>query len=513
MCDKKKRIEMLYGHYIFYHNFSIHALRNFLEKCPSIRINGSTLPDADNDTSEGGSCSDKDVCNVCEKPMNPDSNIHEVFCQGFVICSQKECDKLFENKKDLVRHLDEHPVSSCKFGCREINLKAREVDEHLQKSHDIVECNLCYIMSGSGSIKNHLRDKHSVNLMTYEKALTQTSSKLYRVDRSSSKSQVLCNFCDYDLTQQIKEFSFIDHYQNEHQIDITAIVRNLDKNPIINVVLSDKKHKTDEECLKNFTVVVQNLTDEFVEVDFDTSKVYCIGLDTHIEQKPLMNSDDESKISCEFCNESTFDASCRLYEHMNVSHGFRLLNVNDQCDTCHVETPKKSPDPDKDDKSFNLSLMCPFDETSFVTKENFKNHMAFEHDQKLMVDKILYKCFECNYAYNKIDEVRNHFMSAHPDNQMSYCRICRSRLTTPNENNLHFNLNHAEVEIKQVQMFCCNLCKKTYKAKSKAKMHFESQHKKVEAKKPGFKCQFKLCREAFDNKEDRRMHHMVSLFV
>lgn len=518
LCNKKKRTNLLFGHYIFYHNLSIQALKDCLDKQSNIRINGSTLNEQECEvTIESGETSKESTCNVCEQEIKSNLSVHEVFCQGYVMCNQKECEQLFENKKALVKHLDfEHPKSNCKFGCQETILKVREVDDHLQKSHDIVECNLCNIISGSGNFKNHLRDKHSVNLMTYEKAISQTSSRLYRVEASSKgKRQVLCNFCDHDITKEIREFSFLSHYQNEHEINIAAILRNLDKNPIIDLVLNEKQLKTEEECLKNFTVVIESATDELVEVDFDASKVCCIGPDVHIEQKAqlmTLNHDDEtSLISCEFCNKTSFDASCRLYEHLHETHGFQLLNINDSCTTCQVN-PEIQKSSAGDDKDFNLSLVCPLDESFHVTKDNFKNHMAFEHlDHTLQVDKIIYKCFVCNFAYNKLDDMRHHFQQIHPDIKMSYCRICRYKLTDTDDNSVHFHRNHSDVQVKQVEKFCCKLCKKSFKAKNKAKSHFESFHKKKESNKKGsFKCQLHLCNEAFESKEDRKMHHMVS---
>lgn len=520
LCNKKKRTNLLFGHYIFYHNLSIQALKHCIDAHPSIRINGSALNEHEGEPSvitEGGETSKELTCNVCENEIKSDSSVHEVFCQGYVMCNQKECEQLFEDKKALAKHLDfEHPTSTCKFGCSEINLKVGEVENHLQKSHDIVECSLCNIISGSGNFKNHLRDKHGVNLMTYERAISQTSSKLYRVENvTRNKRQVLCNFCDYDITKEIREFSFLSHYQNKHEIHITAILRNLDKNPIIDLVLNERQLKTDDECLKNFTVVIESTTDELVEVDFDASKVCCIGPDVHIEQKTqlmTLNDDDEtSLISCEFCKKTSFDASCRLYEHLHETHGFQLLNINDSCTTCKANPEIQNPAA-VDDKSFNLSLVCPLDESFHVTKDNFKNHMAFEHlDHTLQVDKIIYKCFVCNFAYNKLDDMRNHFQKVHPDIKMSYCRICRFKLTDPDENSVHFNLNHSDVQVKQIEKFCCNLCKKSFKAKNKAKLHFESFHKKKETNKKGaFKCQLQHCSEAFENKEDRKMHQMVS---
>lgn len=515
MCNKKKRTNLIFGHYVFYHNLSIQSLKDCLEKLANVRINGSLVNGIDTDMAEAGA-DGKEVCNVCETPIKADSNVHEVFCQGFVMCQQKECDLLFENDKALTDHLDsEHPSSSCKFGCRETNLKAREIDDHLQKLHDIVECSLCDIINSSGNLKNHLRDTHSVNLMTYEKAVSQSSSKLYRVENSArSKRQVLCNFCDHDITKDIRDFSFISHYQDQHEIHITAILRNLDKNPIIDMILNDKKAKTDAECFKNFTIVLETSLEEMVEVDFDASKVYCIGsdkhLDSHLEKKTQLRS-KPPLFACEFCNVTDFDASCRLYEHMTESHGFRLLNVNDRCDICCIDIQKQNPEDLEDNKSFNLSLVCPIDESCHVTKDNFQDHISLEHsaDQTVHIDKIIYKCFECNFTYNKIADIRRHFKSQHPDNQTNYCRICRCKLTDSLQSSNHFNLKHAS-DIKQVEKFHCKLCKKTFTKKNKAKLHFDSHHKKKEIiKKSAFKCQFQSCNEGFENKDDRRMHQMV----
>lgn len=263
MCGKKKSTTLLFGHYIFYHNLTIQALK---VRISQIRINGSSLPELQTESSGEGSSIRDEVCNVCKKPINSDLSLHNIFCQGLLLCKQKDCNQMFDNNIDMDQHLDlEHPSSSCKFGCQDITLKCKEVQDHLQKSHDIIECNFCSIVSGTGNFKNHLRDKHSVNLMAYEKATSKTSSQLYRVEPASSRKgkQVLCNFCDCDLTKQILEISFIGHYQNQHEIDINAILKNLDKNPFVDLGLGKKESKTDKECLKNFTI--ESSTDESID--------------------------------------------------------------------------------------------------------------------------------------------------------------------------------------------------------------------------------------------------------
>lgn len=539
MCKKSKRTN-LFGHYVFHHNMSIHALKVYLDEDASgIKINGVSTEKTPDVEAVAAGRGRKNSCSICENPIQADESVHEVFCQGLIMCKQKECDQLFENNQALTKHLDfEHPESTCKFGCRETKLKAREIDGHLQVTsqdlifvlvikiflfqfqtqHDIVECNLCDIVNSSGNYKNHLRDKHSVNLMTFEKATNgRESIRLYRVEGSPglrNSRQVLCNFCDHDITKEIREFSFVRHYQNEHEIGIPAILRHLGKNPIIDTLLSERKEKSDDsECLKNFTVTVENSIDELIETDFDTSKVCCIGVDTHKGQNEQMDDDEDSPIACEFCKKSSFDGSCQLYEHLNETHGFQLLNVTGQCKTCPgASVIKLEPmSDDEDSKKFNLSLVCPLDASFHVTKDNFKAHMSKEHlDQTLvLMDNIIYKCFECNFAYNKLEDIRSHFKELHPDIKMSYCSICRIKLTNPNENSTHFNDEHGEV-IKQVEKWRCKLCKKAFTKKHKAKTHYDRFHKRKELhKKAAFKCQHKLCQDAFPTKESRKMHQMV----
>lgn len=496
------------GHFCHFHQLTIQALKSFLDSTAlGIRINGSSFGSGDVSEPPAG-----EVCNVCEKQINADSSIHEVFCQGLVVCDQKDCERLFEDRKAMMEHVGSEHLQEldCRFGCNDAKLKPTNVKEHEERFHDLQECSLCDLINSSGNMKNHLREKHNVNLMTYEKAVTQTSSKLYRL--STKGKRVLCNFCDVDITKLVKEFSFLNHYQLEHEIKVSALIRNLSQNPIIDVILNDKKSRNEEDCLKNFTLVVEKSTEELVVIDFDCSKVFCVAADTHLEQKtrlPGLELCHSSKLECDFCNENSFEASCRLYEHLSEKHGFKLLNVEDQCTTCHTVLPTSQLDIEDDKKIFNLSLVCPIDSSFHVTKENFYNHFFEEHDaDNLAVDRIIYKCIECNFAYKNLNEMRGHFAEAHPELILSYCKLCRYKLSSPSESSLHFDLNHADHEIKASEKLCCNLCAKDFHKRTSAKHHYETAHKRDS--KNSFKCQFQLCNEAFNNKEDRKMHQLAS---
>lgn len=526
MCDKKKRLNLWFGHYAFYHNISIHALKKALDLSPEMCINGSVLTNVEKDTSssndieETGNTLKKELCTVCDHPFRFDEitkELHGVFCKGFVVCDQKDCSEVFETDGDLAKHMDlKHSVLNCKFGCAaSTQLKPLEINHHMQKLHDLIECFLCNNVNSLGNFNNHLRDTHSVDLMTFEKAMAKkASSKLYRVESSSEsdgEKQVLCNFCDHDITEEIKEFSFVRHYQNEHEINLTAILRNLDKNPIMDVILNDKKSKFDKECLKNFFIVKS--FDSLIETDFDCSKVCCIGIE-HLEPKPNISDFEEemidSEYTCEFCKKTfKFAKPCEFYEHLQESHGFRLLNVN-ACDKCKTQNKSTETLTSQDNKNFNLSLVCPYDSSSHVTKENFKDHMRYAHsDSTPMTNVIIYKCHVCNYAYKSMKEIRDHFNNDHPNIKMKYCRICRFKLTS-DESSDHFRLKHAE-DMKRIEKFCCKICKKEFKKEGTAKLHYVKTHKKQEEKrKSAFKCQNPQCRESFDNKEDRKLHQLFA---
>lgn len=202
MCDKKKDCSLIFGHFIFYHNLSVHALKKYFDKTPQIKVNGSALnsagiPDVEDiavkDDSpvekEKDDCKEK--CSVCDKTVDEEvfkaKELHGVFCQGNVVCSQKECNRIFKTDNALTQHIEkEHQATSCKFGCNEKALNPLEISDHLQNLHDIIECFLCNIINSSGSFKNHLRDQHSVNLMVFEKAMSKANSKLFRVEKGES---------------------------------------------------------------------------------------------------------------------------------------------------------------------------------------------------------------------------------------------------------------------------------------------------------------------------------------
>lgn len=504
LCEKKRKIEDFIPHFAFYHNYSVHAMAEILSNYPDFLVNGTSLDDNEDETMDDGE-DDLSKCNICENEIDEDSTLHGVFCKGFIICKERQCEQLFKNEAELSNHLDEnHPKFACKFGCQDIKLTSTENENHLQELHDIIECYFCNFLNSSGNFKNHLRDKHKVNLVTYENSLKNTNSKLYRVEiiskkqKSNEKKKVLCNFCDEDITSEIREFSFRYHYENYHEINRNEIVRNISRNPIIESIQNELQ--MNKKIAKNFELVIdESSINKMKELDFDTSKVSCVGYDDHINK----NS------QCEFCQTKSFKPPCRLYQHLKESHGFQLSNVQDYCNECEIPIADTKPineEGDEDNKDFNLSLVCPFDYTYHVTKENFHSHMTNDHHQnKSKISKeIFYKCLECNFTYDDLNGIREHFKTSHPSTQMDYCRICRYKFKDSSDETEHMKSNHPRRTRKKYQ---CKKCRELFERKSNAFRHVE---KCIESrkKKGTLKCMF--CEKFFIKRDDRNIHYAVA---
>lgn len=355
MCNKKKNINIFYGHYIYYHNLSIHVLREYINFASKIQIDGAQLLES---TYESETTKNQDICEVCDNDCTTNKDMHFVFCKGFVCCT--ECFQVFEDQTSLTQHaVQSHGTSNCKFGCHNTSLHKKDITEHNLNFHDIMECHFCDFINSSNNSSKHMKEKHNVDLLKYQPD-TDNCSKLYRVE-NSNRSRVLCNFCSSDITSNIQEFSFINHYTDEHKINAKAILKNLNKNPIIDAILKSNK---DEDCLKNFTVSASMTNQSNVVVDFNTNLVFCIRLDNPSEHK-LFNETKDG-FDCDFCKKK-FDQICFLYQHLSDSHGFKLLNVN-QCITCNFNVGNN-----QDSKDFNLSIICPSHPSlgKFVTKVSY----------------------------------------------------------------------------------------------------------------------------------------------
>lgn len=328
---KTKKTSEFSGHYAFYHSLSVHFILQQTEPySQELQIQGAQLtplaPIEREDPTE--------KCTVCEQKVKAGSQkLHDLFCAGQSFC--RLCDEVVELPAQLKDHNKEvHKINFCKFGCDKKKMSIKEVNEHTKAVHDIAECDLCGIFNSSNNLNVHLKDLHNVDLQLFDK------NKANRLFRNDSK-KICCSFCNLDVSELMKNVEqFCDHFQEHHSMDRKGILRNLEKNPLLNTILKARTSQANDELISNFTVIKADFNFEANIVrDFDTSCVYAIGLENFNDEVIDEVDTTAHRTDCEFCGAKMASAFC-LYEHLKQKHDFKMLSVDPRCSSCKVSLQK-----------------------------------------------------------------------------------------------------------------------------------------------------------------------------
>lgn len=364
LCLKVKKVNEIFGHYVFYHNFSVNKILDYCcRHSEFIQIHGATSQAINDSNKNCGVKMEQDVCSCCKSDFTVEipKEFHDIFCKGNLSCP--ECDDIFPNVKELTEHTTNH---SCKFGCEEKMIYSVSLD-HMKSAHDIVSCILCGMITSSSSdlLKTHLKEKHFVDLEIYEKCEESTG---FFHQRGARSKKVFCNFCNFDLTKTINDLpELISHYAEGHFGVTNIFMKKIDKNPFIQKkrkIESVDDFKSNEEYLNNFT---SSATPENVDYkvfseksvsEFDAKFVYCIASDTSDgdssgdeTRNDLSNDEDETvntsinkppvvkskynRYSCEFCG-FRVQSIRTLGTHMKGVHGFEPKNFEIRCSLCKI---------------------------------------------------------------------------------------------------------------------------------------------------------------------------------
>lgn len=152
-------------------------------------------------------------------------------------------------------------------------------------------------------------------------------------------------------------------------------------------------------------------------------------------------------------------------------------------------------------------LVCPIDNTKFISKLYLQNHIENEHKTVMPDKKILYKCSKCYFVYPLIDDIRKHMSKAHPQSHTTYCKICKIRLSDDRQMQSHLLEKHAG-KLNESQ-YSCNVCMKVCSKKSLALVHFKNHHQRKDSRsvQRGFKCL--SCTQEFRTNDDRKLHYLT----
>lgn len=366
LCLKVKKINEIFGHYVFYHNFSVNKILDYCcRHSEFIQIDGATSQPINNSNCLDGVKMEQGVCSFCKTEFTDEipKEFHDIYCKGNLSCS--ECDEIFPNSTSFIDHTVNHIEITCKFGCEEKMNYTISLD-HMRTVHDIVSCILCGILISSSTdlLKSHLKEKHFVDLEIYEKCEETTSSAFFHQTGTRTK-KVFCNFCNFDLTKTVNILSdLILHYTERHCGIENIFMKKIDKNPFIEKkrkIETFDDFKTNEEYLKNFTessTTPENIdykvfSDKSVS-EFDAKFVQCIASDTSDGDDSSEDDEDEAaagaantsinkptvkskynRFSCEFCG-FRVQSIRTLGTHMKGIHGFEPKNFEIRCSLCKI---------------------------------------------------------------------------------------------------------------------------------------------------------------------------------
>lgn len=503
MCLKGKKLTEIFGHYVFYHNMSINAVLEYAIKYSDIlKIDGATSKPINSlEPSPSSSTtilatnqmisdiSNINVCGICKKEFTDQAPklVHDIFCKGLLLCI--ECETIFTDPIKLKEHTNnDHKEIPCKFGC-EVKLNLNDIKTHTQLIHDITACILCGLVTSSCSNKlnSHLKEKHNVDLQIYEKQCS-SKSKLYRLEGKKSK-KVLCNFCNNDITNSMDDLcNLIKHYATVHEVNNTAMIKILEKNPIqrkfADLKLSESKStssSTQIDYLKFFQHITN--TDKSINelkssiakglYEFDANLIHCIASDTSdddedddnkeelnksVQIKQQESTDDDTSNDdepaqlvenqnkkkkfvgvCQFCGTKTM-AIRTLFSHMQSIHGFELKNNEPRCSLCKTEFStfgglsrhnkrKHTPVTSSNKKGI---YECPFCVIELTTKGGMRKHVK-EHIEisttPCTSETIGFKCRYCLDLFWSSEQRNYHQIENHASenaNEIMFCYLCGS---------------------------------------------------------------------------------------
>lgn len=180
ICGKIDVIRNFYPHFIKNHQLSIQSLKKYLNLTEGLQFSVCENESENRDL--------ENKCIKCKKEFGDISKeFHQIFCQGYLSCLNRECYEVFENETTLSNHIDtEHQPVNCKFGCEDILLNPEEVSDHFWESHGIVECFLCNIVKGTSLFDDHLYEVHKV-VGKHEEGIRKNNTKLFRAENENGE--------------------------------------------------------------------------------------------------------------------------------------------------------------------------------------------------------------------------------------------------------------------------------------------------------------------------------------
>ncbi|KNC34187.1 hypothetical protein FF38_10125 [Lucilia cuprina] len=153
-------------------------------------------------------------------------------------------------------------------------------------------------------------------------------------------------------------------------------------------------------------------------------------------------------------------------------------------------------------KSYNY--LCYLCDNNFNNFLDLYTHLADQH-QQTEIDKLNYKCFDCQKVIPHYNYFLNHIRSKHHPSLKLKCEICDLSYQNYEELSYHRSVNCPNAN-KYAHIVPCNKCFKSFQSLYGLQNHYKVQHTHI---KPKSKYQCTECDKEFQYKSCLKVHEQV----
>ncbi|XP_037814425.1 uncharacterized protein LOC119605404 [Lucilia sericata] len=152
----------------------------------------------------------------------------------------------------------------------------------------------------------------------------------------------------------------------------------------------------------------------------------------------------------------------------------------------------------------SYTYLCYLCDNNFNNFLDLYTHLAAQH-QQTEIDKLYYKCFDCQKVIPRYNYFLNHIRSKHHPSLKLKCEVCDLSCQNYEELSYHRSVNCPDAN-KYAHIVSCNECFKSFHNPYGLQNHYKTQHTNIKLKS---KYQCPECDKEFQYKSCLKVHEQV----